>query len=128
MSFKTALRARIMANGTVTAQGAGVYWGARPQGSAFPAVVLTMIAGQADQHMQGVIATQGNRVQASIFATKQSQAETLRQAVQGVMMAEATSGGITFQGGFVNLYRDSVESTQTGEVYSEIIDATIWFN
>jgi hypothetical protein len=128
MTFKTALRARIKENATVLAQSARVDWSARPQATQFPAIVLDMISGQGDQHFLGEIGTQGNRIQATILAKTQAQAELLRSAVQGVLMSGGVSDGVTFQRGFVNLFRDGVDSTETDVIFREILDVTVWYN
>lgn len=128
MTFKTALRARVKANGVVSGAGAGVYWSARPQTSNLPAIVLETIAGSADQSFSGVTDTQGNRVQATAFAETQAEAEQLRQAVQDVFVSSGEQDGMTFQRGFVNLFRDGVDNTPSGEVFHDLVDATIWFN
>lgn len=128
MTFKTALRTLVKADATVIAKGGRVYWTSRPQGSALPAVVLQTIAGAADQHMGGVMGSQPCRVQATAFARTQEEADSLRIAVQAAMIAGGTFGSVTFQRGFLNLNRDGVDNTSTGEVFHDICDVTIWFN
>jgi Protein of unknown function (DUF3168) len=128
MTFKTSLRGLLKANATVLAQSARVDWTSRPQATQYPAIVLDMVAGAADQHMQGVTATQGYRVQATVMAKTQAQADVLGQAVQAALIEGGSHGGITFQRGFLNLSRSDVDSTSTGEIYHEILDVTVWFN
>lgn len=122
MTFKTALRSRIK---TVADR---VDWGVRPQGTALPCVVLSTVFGSADQHFEGLMAVQYRRIDIKVLATTQAEAEAMRIAVQAVIEAGATSGGITFQRGFVNRLTDGVEDTETGQIFREVIDATIWFN
>jgi len=128
MTFKTALRSLVKANATVQAQSARVDWSSRPQATQYPAIVLDMVAGAADQHFQGVIATQGNRIQATVLAKTQAQADVLATAVQSALIEGGSAQGITFQRGFLNLSRSTVDSTETGEIYHEILDVTVWFN
>lgn len=128
MSFKTALRSRVKANATVTAQSARVDWNARPQGSTLPAVVLQTIAEQHDQHMAAVMGTQSSRVQATVFAATAAQADLIGAGVRDAMISTGTTEGLTFQRGFINLIRDGVDNTSTGNVFHLIVDATIWFN
>lgn len=123
MTFKTALRAKIKAATT-----ARVDWSARPQATQYPAVVLVMVAGAADQHMQGITGTQGYRVQATVMAKTQAQADIIAALVQTAMIEGGTQDDITFQRGFLNLSRSTVDSTETGEIYHEILDVTVWFN
>ncbi len=123
MTFRTDLRAKIKA-----ATSARVDWTTRPQATQYPAIVLDMVAGAADQHMQGVTATQGYRVQATVMAKTQAQVDALREVVQTAMIEGGVQGATTFQRGFLNLSRSDVDSTETGEIYHEILDVTVWFN
>lgn len=123
MSFETDLRAKLKAGLTE-----GVYWKTRPQGSALPAVVLEMVFGSRDQNFGGVISAQGPRIQVRCIAGTKKEAAELRDKVMPLLEAPGTQGATYFQSGFVNFYRDGVENTPTGEIYSEIIDANIWFN
>ncbi len=124
MTFRSDLRAKIKAAVTPVR----VDWIARPQATQYPAIVLDMVAGAADQHMQGITATQGFRVQATVMAKTQAQADTIAALVQTAMIEGGTQGDITFQRGFLNLSRSTVDSTETGEIYHEILDFNIWHN
>lgn len=124
MTFRTDLRAKIKA----AVPTVRVDWTARPQATQYPAIVLDMVAGAADQHMQGITATQGYRVQATVMAKTQAEADTLRGVVQAAMIEGGTVGATTFQRGFLNLSRSDVDSSDTGEIFHEILDVTIWFN
>ena len=128
MTFKTALRARLKESPVVLSNSARVDWNARPQATQFPAIVLDTIAAGIDQHFLGVTGSQGNRIQATVMAKTQAQAEALRDAAKDVLIGDAVKDGVTFQRGFVNLMRDTVENTETGLIFHEILDVTIWFN
>lgn len=135
MSFETDLRARLIDDATITSiVGTRVYWKVRPQNSALPCIVLGTVFGARDQHMEGPIGTQGNRMQFDCLAKQangvggKDSAIALRDAVMAVIESGGVEGDTEFQGGFVNLYRDEVTDTASGIVYTETIDATIWFN
>ena len=128
MTFKTALRAKIKANATVTQEKARVDWNARPQATQYPAIVLETVSAQGSQHFLGTTGSNGDRIQATVLAKTQVQAETLRAAVTAALIADGIQDGVTFQRGFINLFRDGVDDTETGLVFYEIIDVTIWHN
>lgn len=129
MSFEIDLRSRLVNDAAVAALvGTRVYWKIRPQDSALPAIVLGTAYGARDQHFQGPMGTQGNRIQLDCLASLKGQAVDLRNAVMAVVESAGSAGGTSFQGGFVNLYRDGAEDTASGVVHNEMVDATIWFN
>ena len=124
MSFKTALRSRIKDDATVGAiVGANVFWSTRPQGSPFPAVVLTTVFAEAPQHFGGYSPTlRRDVVQIDCYASTAKVAAELREAVLAAIVPEATVGGVTFQRAFPD-WRDDVRNTPAGEVFREIIEA-----
>lgn len=124
MSFEIALRSRL----TGTAASTRVYWGIRPQATALPAILLSTVSGMRDQHYEGVISAQGNRVQIDCLASSKAAAVSLRDAVMAIIKQPAIVGDDEFQAGFVNIFRDLVEDTASGVVHTEMIDATIWHN
>lgn len=129
MSFGADLRTKLTADTTISGLvGTRVYWKYRPQGSTLPAIVLHEVAGQYDQHMGGPMGTQGNRIQADCMAAKKTDVWTLRDAVRNELIAASTNGTTEFQGGIINLTRDSYDDTPDGVVHTEQVDATIWFN
>lgn len=127
MSFGADLRTKLTSalSGTV---GTRVYWKYRPQNGALPAIVLHEVSGQYDQHMDGPMGTQGNRIQADCMASTKVAAWALRDAVRDVLIAASVTGDTEFQGGIINLTRDLFDDTAEGVVHTEQIDATIWFN
>lgn len=129
MSFETDLRTRLLVDGTIAGLvGTRIYWKIRPQNSALPAIVLGTAFGARDQHYEGPIDGQGNRIQLDCLASTKAAAVALRDAVIAEVETPATSGDTEFQGGFVNLYRDAADDTAAGVVHTEMIDATIWFS
>ena len=135
MSFETDLRTRLIDDATIASLvSTRVYWKVRPQNSALPCIVLGTVFGARDQHMEGPIGTQGNRMQFDCLAKQangvggKENALALRNAVMAVIESSGIEGDTEFQGGFVNLYRDEATDTASGLVHAEMIDATIWFN
>jgi hypothetical protein len=135
MSFEIDLRARLLDDATVAAiVGTRVYWKIRPQNSALPCIVIGTVSGARDQHMDGPMGTQGNRMQFDCLAKQangvggKDNALALRNAVMAVIESGGIEGDTEFQGGLVNLYRDDAADTASGVVHTEMIDATIWFN
>lgn len=127
MSFKTALRTRIKGDSAVSAiAGPNVYWSARPQGSPFPAVVLTTIIGERPEHFTAA-SLQRDVVQITCFASTQKVAEELRDAVIAAVVPAATVGGVEFQRAFYEV-RDTVRNIETREVFMEIIEAEFRHN
>jgi hypothetical protein len=129
MSFEADLRTRLLADGTIAGLvGTRIYWKIRPQNSALPAIVLGTAYGARDQHFEGPIDAQGNRIQFDCLASTAIGAIALRDAVMAEIESPGSAGDTEFQGGFVNLYRDTAEDMTTSVVHNQMIDATIWFN
>lgn len=124
--MEKALRARIMAS--VPAVGTRVYWGIRPQNSALPAIVLTVVADNRDQHMKGFTAYQAKRVQVDCYATTYEQATDLREAVISGVVPPTEQGLTRFLRAFVNNTMSRGEDTTNGYVHRQMIDLTIWHN
>lgn len=126
MSFETALRSRLKDDAGVAAITSQVDWTVRPQASSFPAVVLTNIADQRDQHFQGFAGFRPTRVQIDCYAATKAVAVSLREAVLAAVVPAATKGGVTFLRSFVNTVLDRGDQTETGFIHRELIDLTIW--
>lgn len=129
MSFEVDLRARLVNDATIAGMvGTRIYWKIRPQNTDLPAIVLGTVSGRREQVMDGPMGTQGTRVQIDCMATSKGAAIALRNAVFALVEGRGTQGATTFQGGFVNLYRDTVDDTVDGVIHTEMVDATVWFN
>lgn len=129
MSLVTDLRSKLLAvSGVSTKVGTRIYWKARAQNSILPAIVLHTISGRLDQHMDGPMGTQGYRLQVDCMASTKLAVEALRTAVVAALVTPGTTGGTTFQGAFVNLFRDDFETLPEGAVHTEMVDVTVWFN
>jgi hypothetical protein len=129
MSFEVDLRSKLVNDAAVSAiVGSKVYPQFRPQGSTLPAVLLTIVYGARDKTFDGAMATQGNQVQFDCMASTKAEVTALRNAVIDAIEAPSTVGSTEFQGGTVDLYRDSYDDTDAGVVWVDQIRATIWFN
>lgn len=129
MSFESALRSRLKNDATVAGLvGSRVYWRKRPQGSAYPAIVLTPWYGTRDKHYGAVMGTQRRIVQVSVFADNDTEAFSIRDAAILALEEPATVGGIDFQGGTAELRPGRVDDSGTTIVAQEIFDIELWFN
>jgi hypothetical protein len=99
MHLRGALRARLLANATVSSLSGGrVYWGGRPQASSLPALVLTKAGNVEIWTHDGLNALIQPRVQIDAFASTSDAAENLIEAVKAEMqrLDAVTAGGWTF--------------------------------
>lgn len=89
------LRTRILGGSGVPSR---VHWLVRPQGSAIPAVVLTMVSRTPSYTMDGADGLQFSRVQVDVFASTYSEAKTAARAVETrVSGYSGTTGSTEFQ-------------------------------
>jgi hypothetical protein len=122
------LRARLLADAGISAlaKRGSIAWGDRPQASALPAITLDYIDDARPQHMQGFQDLRGTQVQADVWADDKKQARDLRELVIAALVPVAIVGATSFQRSFVDRLASSFESIETGIVYRERIDFTIW--
>lgn len=128
MTMETALRARLKDNAGVAAITTQIDWTVRPQGSELPAIVLTGIADQRDQHFLGNATYRPTRLQVDCYAATKATAVALREAVIAALLPEATKNGVTFLRSFVNTVLDRGDQTETGFIHRELIDLSCWHN
>jgi hypothetical protein len=130
MSMETALRARIKTGcGSLLATykgGPAVFWSVRPQGSTLPAIVLTTVSDQRDQHFQGFANYRPTRVQIDCYGADRETVVSLREAALAATVPEETVGGVRFLRSFVNTVLDRGDQTETGFIHRDMIDSTIW--
>lgn len=122
--MEAALRTRTMA--AVPVVSSRVYWGVRPQASAFPAIVLSTVSDVRTQNMDGFDGYQAKRVQFDCYSTTYTQAVEMREAVIAGIVPEATTGGVRFLRSFVNNTLTRGEDTSTGYVHRQMVDLTVW--
>jgi hypothetical protein len=100
-------RAILLANSGLSALApTGVHWLARPQGAAYPVVVLTLISEQTGYTYTGPDELQRARVQVDCYALTYAGAKALSRAV---LAALSGYRGGRFQGIFHDLTRETRE-------------------
>ncbi|HMR51187.1 MAG TPA: DUF3168 domain-containing protein [Amaricoccus sp.] len=113
-----ALRALLLADAGVSALvGTRVTWGARPQGSALPAVVLHLISDVPGYTLAGDNGHRDSRVQADCIGEGRYEAVLgVAQAVQAALSGySGTVAGTIFQGIFIDQARDLSEPAVESE-------------
>jgi hypothetical protein len=132
MTMETALRTRVKtACGSLLATYKGapaVFWSVRPQGSSLPAVVLSTVDDQQDQHMQGFAVYRATRVQLDCYGVDRETVVNIRLAVLDGVVPESEVGGVSFLRSFVNTVLDRGDQTETGFIHRDLIDLSIWHN
>jgi hypothetical protein len=125
--MQTQLRTRLLSASPVSALvGTRINWGARPQGEAYPSLVLTLISDPRPQHFAGLINSRSTMVQIDCYGTTAAQAAALREAVISAIVPAATVGGVIFDRAFIDMVRNINSHSETGIVYRDIIEARVW--
>lgn len=108
--------------------GDGVYWGARPQGSPLPAVVLTTIDGRADYTLDGPSGLIAARVQVDCWANAYLEARDAGRAVIAAAAAIAgTRDGWRFDSALVDGFADGSEAVEGGTIkFRRRVDLILW--
>lgn len=106
----------------------GVYWGARPQGSPLPAVVLTLVSAPDDLTLNGPSGFVGARVQVDCWADSYLAArdvgDALRAAAAGIA---GTRDGWRFDSAPVAGAADGHEVVDGGLIkFRRRVDLTLW--
>lgn len=125
--METQLRARLKADSAVAAiVGTRINWGVRPQGEAYPSLVLTLVSDGRPQSMGGLIECRETLVQFDCYGTTRAQAAALREAVIAAITPAATVSGVKFIRSFVDTVRNLDAHTDTGIVFRDSVDARVW--
>lgn len=128
MTMKTALRSRLKADAGLTALGATVDWGVKPQTAPYPAVVLTTVLDDRDQHMAGFNDYRETVVRFACYAETQATAEAVKEAVITAIAPAASQSGVSFLRAQRITVLDGGDNTETGFVHRELVQASIWHN
>lgn len=137
MTWEAALRRRLLADGALSALVADrVFWRLRQQGSALPAVVLTLISDPRPQTLKGFQGNRGSLVQFDCWAdggkdgeeNTRAEVAALREAVIAALAGPFAQDGVQFSRSMFDPVRDLGEATDTGFVHRDSFDATIWHN
>lgn len=119
MDWRGALRSRLTG-----LAGGRVYWASRPQTSALPAIVLTMVSDSREQHLKGFMDLQPGRVQIDCYADKDPfNAWSLAEAVIAAVVPAATTNGHIFSRAFVDIApRDLIETQANITIFRVSMD------
>jgi hypothetical protein len=125
--METQLRSRLTSDSAVAAiVGTRVNWGVRPQGEAYPSVVMTIIDDDRPQHMAGLITCRETLVQFDCYGITRAQVAALREAVIAAITPGAIVSGMIFLRSFVDTVRNMDAYTDTGLVFRDSVDARVW--
>lgn len=106
--------------------GGRVYWGERPQGTAFPAIVLQVISDPRPTHLKGYQELRSTLVQLDVYATTYAAALAIARQAIAIMKVPATVSGKVFSACFVDNQRDTIEVVETSKVYRQSVDLSQW--
>jgi len=86
--------------------GSRIYWGVTQQGTALPALVLTIISGADTPHLTGTDGLWRYRVQIDCYGRDRPAARQLSRAVAGLLNGHSNGG---FRGVFLDATRENFE-------------------
>lgn len=120
------LVAHILASGDVSAIVQNrVSWVQRPQGSALPAIVLTLVSARRTYAMGGQSGLAESRVQVDCYGDKYGSTKLLGRAVADLLSgARTTIGDTIIEGAFLDGERDLYEDES--KVFRNSQDFIIW--
>lgn len=117
--MEAALRARLIAAATLA--GSRIYWEDRPQAAALPAVLLSVISDNRDQHLQGFDMNSA-RVQVDVLALTYEDKKSLKEAVIAALAPAQLGNGIQFMRAVDISVVPRNERTETRFVFRDAID------
>jgi hypothetical protein len=121
------LRARLLANSPVAAIVANrISWGVRPQGEAYPSLVLTVIDDPRPQTFKANIDVRSTLVQMDCYGITRAQVAALREAAISAIVPPAIQGSVEFLRAFIDTVRGMDMRTETGVIYRDTVDVRIW--
>lgn len=128
MDFQTGVRARLLANSTVSAiVGTRVDWMARPQNAALPAISLQTVSDSRPDHLKGFDGARETRVQCDCWAATYAAALALARAVIAALQPPTTITGKRFGNARVDAQRDLGENIADGSfIHRQSVDFIIW--
>lgn len=126
MDLQSGIRARLLANGTVSAAvGTRIDWGQRPQGAPYPSIVLQTISDPRPAHLKDYDGARSTLIQLDVYATTYAAALTIARAAIAVLKVPATISGKAFGPAFVDGQRDTVEPSGTTNIHRQSVDFNI---
>lgn len=128
MDFQTGLRARLLADSTVSGLvGTRVYWMQRPQNSGLPAIVLQTISDPRPDHLKGFDGARETRVQCDCWAEGYGAALALGRSAIAALKSPQTISEKRFGNARVDAMRDLSETAAGGEtIHRQSVDFLIW--
>lgn len=128
MDFQSGVRARLLANSTVSGiVGSRVDWVTRPQKAALPAISLQTVSDPRPDHLKGVDGARATRVQCDCWAVTYASAMTLARAAIAALQPPATISGKKFGNARVDAQRDLGENIADGSfIHRQSVDLIIW--
>lgn len=127
MNFHTGVRARLLADATVAAGVATrIDWGQRPQGAAYPSIVLQTVSDPRTAHLKDYDETRVTLIQLDVYATTYAAALSIARNAIEVLKVPATISGKVFGPAFVVSQRDTVETSGTTNIHRQSVDFSIW--
>jgi hypothetical protein len=126
MDFQSGVRARLLADTTILAGVVNrVYWGERPQGTAYPAIVLQTISDPRPAHLKDYDGARSTLVQMDVMATTYKAALDIARAGIAALKEPETISGKIFGPAFVDSQRDTVEPSGTSNIHRQSVDLNI---
>lgn len=128
--MQEALIAKLLENLSLTALVSNrIFWNELPQGSSYPAILLTRISGVSDYKMSGATGLVASRIQIDcyddVYASAVAVARVVKKALSGVSFEHL---GIKFQGIFSINERNSFDKPPQGsdKMHRVSMDFNIW--
>jgi hypothetical protein len=129
MDMQQALRARLLADGPVSALASGrVFWGIRPPKSLLPAITLNVIPGVLAEHMKGQQSLQFFRVQMDCWGDSYAAAQALVAAALACLLPRSKTDDYYFRPASSTSPRDLSEENTAGTIHRKQTDLTIRFS
>lgn len=127
MDLQSGTRARLLADATVAGLiGNRVYWGERPQGSAYPAILMQTVSDPRPVHLKDYENTRSTLVQMDVYATTYAAALSIAKAAIAALKVPDVISGKVFGPTFVDGQRDTVEPSGTTNIHRQSVDLNIW--
>ena len=129
MDMQQALRARLLADGPVSALASGrVFWGIRPPKSLLPAITLNIIPTALAEHMKGEQSLQFFRVQMDCWGESYAAAQGLVSAALACLLPRLKTDEYYFRPASATIPRDLSEESAAGTIHRKQTDLTIRFS
>jgi hypothetical protein len=127
--MEDALRSRLLEDEAVKLMvGSRIDWGVRPDGGAYPCLVMKVMPSGRPQTYKGFVGLRQTRVQIDVLSDDRLEVIKLREAVITAIVPAGSYHGTKFQRAFIDSVQDLGAQTGTDYVHRDKIDALIWHN